>query len=148
MKTKNGAKVIIISGDKILLFLRDDKATIPYPNCWSFVGGGIEEGESPEEALKREVSEEACFKIKKFEFVKKVKGRLGENVWMYAVFVDKKDKGKFKIGVGEGQKVDWFTIEEALKLQLTPGVLDVLSNYANILARMMKEKRVVEEMKK
>ncbi len=58
MKPKNGAKILILSPDKLLLFHRDAIPTIPSPDCWSLVGGGIEEGETPGEALVREVMEE------------------------------------------------------------------------------------------
>ena len=39
---KQAAKAIIYENDQYLLQLRDDKASIPYPNCWSFFGGEIE----------------------------------------------------------------------------------------------------------
>ncbi|MBC7864020.1 MAG: NUDIX domain-containing protein, partial [Bacteroidia bacterium] len=34
--------------NKILLYLRDNKPGIPFPNHWDLFGGHIEEGESPE----------------------------------------------------------------------------------------------------
>ena len=44
--------------DEILLYLRDNKPTIPFPNHWDLFGGYVEEGETPEQALVREVKEE------------------------------------------------------------------------------------------
>jgi 8-oxo-dGTP diphosphatase len=42
----------------LLIYLRDDKPTIPFPGYWDLFGGHVEEGESPAEALAREVQEE------------------------------------------------------------------------------------------
>lgn len=43
---------------KLLIYLRDDKPEISFPNHWDLFGGIVENGESPEEALVREVGEE------------------------------------------------------------------------------------------
>lgn len=43
---------------RLLMYLRDDKPSIPFPNHWDLFGGHVEEGETPTEALKREVEEE------------------------------------------------------------------------------------------
>jgi 8-oxo-dGTP diphosphatase len=43
---------------RLLIYLRDNKPDIPFPNHWDFFGGHVEEGETPEEALVREVREE------------------------------------------------------------------------------------------
>ena len=42
----------------LLLLLRDDIPTIGHPDHWNLVGGAIEEGEGPEEAVLRETEEE------------------------------------------------------------------------------------------
>jgi len=44
--------------NKLLMYLRDDNPAISYPNCWDLFGGIVEEGETPEQALVREVQEE------------------------------------------------------------------------------------------
>lgn len=51
---------------KLLIYQRDDKPGIAYPNHWDLFGGIIEEGESPEQALVREVQEELGITLKHF----------------------------------------------------------------------------------
>src|SRR3989344_2802684 len=111
MQLKNGATIIILSPDKILLFHRDNIPTIRSPDCWQLVGGGIEEGETPEQGLIREVKEEVCFDLKNFKLITQTKGVLGEDVWVYVAFVEKPDENKFKHGPGEGQEIGWFTVD-------------------------------------
>lgn len=56
---RQGASVIVVNSDRqVLLYLRDDKAGIRYPNCWDLLGGNVEAGESAEECIKRELREE------------------------------------------------------------------------------------------
>jgi 8-oxo-dGTP pyrophosphatase MutT (NUDIX family) len=65
---KNATAIIIDNDNKILLLKRGDggDTSIWMPNKWSLVGGGIEKGESPERAVKREIMEETGLEIKKF----------------------------------------------------------------------------------
>jgi 8-oxo-dGTP diphosphatase len=64
---------IIFENEKkeILLYLRDDKPGIPFPMHWDLIGGHVEEGETPEEALVREVKEELDIDLKEFRFFRK-----------------------------------------------------------------------------
>jgi hypothetical protein len=57
---KHGTCVIfhIRATDEFLFFRRDDKPTIPYPDRVCPIGGGRDPGESPDEAIRREVAEE------------------------------------------------------------------------------------------
>jgi len=52
--------------DKLLVYLRDDNPAIPYPNCWDLFGGIVEDGETPEQALVREVKEELAITLTAF----------------------------------------------------------------------------------
>jgi mutator protein MutT len=57
----------IVVGSKGILLARRDKA--PRTGLWSFPGGGVEVGETQEEALIREVKEETGVKCEIQEFV-------------------------------------------------------------------------------
>lgn len=43
---------------RLVIYLRDNKPEIPFPDHWDFFGGHLEDGESPDGALVREVKEE------------------------------------------------------------------------------------------
>ena len=55
MKVKRVSAAVIRRGDEILATLRSHGE---YRGYWEFPGGKIEEGETPQEALKREIMEE------------------------------------------------------------------------------------------
>lgn len=53
------AQALLFDRDgKLLIYLRDDKPTLPFPNHWDLFGGHVEAGETPEQALCRELQEE------------------------------------------------------------------------------------------
>lgn len=64
---------IILENDKgeLLLYKRDNKPYIPFPGYWDLIGGHVENGETPEEALVREVKEELDLDISEFTFFKR-----------------------------------------------------------------------------
>ena len=55
------AIAILYRDGKFLMQLRDDVPGILYPGCWGLFGGHIETGETPEDALKRELLEEISY---------------------------------------------------------------------------------------
>jgi 8-oxo-dGTP diphosphatase len=71
---------IILENDKgeFLLYLRDNKPGIPFPGYWDLIGGHVEEGETPEEALVREVKEELDIDLKEYTFYKKFECLTGD----------------------------------------------------------------------
>ena len=56
---------------KLLIYLRDDKADIPFPNRRDFFGGHVEAAETPEAALVRELNEELDIELDHWEFFRR-----------------------------------------------------------------------------
>jgi 8-oxo-dGTP diphosphatase len=58
---KEVAVAILYQSDRVLFQLRDVKPDIVYPGHWGLFGGHLEPGESPAEAIIRELQEEIGF---------------------------------------------------------------------------------------
>jgi len=53
----------VIEKDGLLLFGRKKAGVGPYPNTWHLIGGGVNDGESLTDAIKREIKEEAGIEV-------------------------------------------------------------------------------------
>jgi len=60
------ALAILYRENQFLLQLRDNIPTILYPGYWGLFGGHLERGETPEEAVKREIWEEITYDLQIF----------------------------------------------------------------------------------
>lgn len=120
---------VILENDKkeILLYLRDNKPTIPFPHHWDLFGGYIEEGETPEQALVREVKEELDYNLEDYKFFKKyecLEGDAHPNIKY--VYIGKIDKSIKDIKLQVGEKLQFISREEI------PNV-----KFANILKKIV-----------
>jgi 8-oxo-dGTP diphosphatase len=123
---------IILENNKgeFLLALRDNKSWIPFPNHWDLIGGHVEEGETPEEALVREVKEELDIDLKKYTFWRKYECLTGdayENTkYIYT--------GKFNIPIEEvtlleGQRPQYFTRAEIPNVKFANIIGTIVMDY-------------------
>ena len=64
--TRTGAYALIVENDHIFLTL---EPLGPHAGRWDFPGGGIEHGETPTEALHRELREEAALSAERLELL-------------------------------------------------------------------------------
>lgn len=115
MKDKVACVIFINKKKEILLLLRDNKPTIPYPNTWALIGGHLENRETPLEALKRETKEEINYNIKNSIFIGTIDDKAGNLVYIYKSKIDKKIK---ELKLTEGQKIDFFNFEDSLNLDI------------------------------
>ena len=112
-KKKKGASIIFLNNsNQVLLFLRDDKEEIPFPNCWDILGGQVEEGEAPIECITREMHEEISVRLKDQTLfnVYDMDDRIEYTFWQRANF------DIARMVLHEGQRLKWFTKEEISRM--------------------------------
>ena len=127
---------IILENDegKFLLYLRDNKPDIPFPGYWDLIGGHIEEGETPEEALIREFKEELDLDLKEYTFYRKYECLTGdayENIKY--IYYGKINLPIEKVTLLEGVRPQYFSKEEIPNVKfaniLKKIVLDYISDH-------------------
>ena len=65
-----GHRILFECNNNLLIYLRDDKPEISFPNHWDLFGGQVEENETPEQALIRELKEELNIDVVDYHFSK------------------------------------------------------------------------------
>jgi len=115
--------------NRLLIYLRDDKAEIPFPNYWDFLGGHLEAGETPEEALVREVKEEIGVDLQQWAFFKRyvcTEGDAYPNIkYLYWARIDKIAE---ELTLREGQRLMSVTPEQRSEIR-----------FANILGQILED---------
>jgi 8-oxo-dGTP diphosphatase len=123
---------IILENDKgeFLLALRDNKPGIPFPNHWDLIGGHVEDGETPEEALLREVKEELNIELKDYAFYKKyecLSGDAYENIKY--IYTGKINLPIEEITLLEGERAQFFSREEIPDVKFANIIKTIVLDY-------------------
>ncbi len=111
------ALILPYDKDKRILLQHRTSDAPTYPDYWGFFGGGIEEGESPLDAVKREAFEELELDLKKPVFLIKHSFNYNEKIKTLYVFCEQCNV-KSSLKLHEGQGWGWFKIEETLPLKI------------------------------
>jgi 8-oxo-dGTP diphosphatase len=123
---RQGCSILFVNEQKqILLFLRDDLPTIPYPDTWDVPGGHVEEAETPAQCIVREMKEEMGLDLEGFELfsVKEFSDRVEHTFWKSA------DLDIGEISLQEGQRLRWFSEEEAKVTALAYGFNEIVAEF-------------------
>ncbi len=117
---------------EVLLQQRDDRPDLLYPGCWTFFGGAVEAGETPNEAIHRELVEELGTNLPVIfwmSYVCPARTVPGEVHTTNSVYFVGLDPARVSLQLHEGQAMAWFTREQALALELAFMQTPVLARF-------------------
>ena len=123
----------IIENDKqeILCALRGPEMTLP--NYWEFPGGKIEEGETKEEALKREILEELNCTIEVFHQVEDTTYEYEKVSVRLETFMSKVISGIPTLS--EHAEIKWVSREELPDLDWAPADIPAIEKLTNLISK-------------
>ncbi len=104
-----GTNIVMVNpAGQVLLYLRDDKPTIKFPNTWCLPGGYVEAGEQPHECITREIEEEMGVVLDDVRPLVSATRSYGvEHTFWTEVDLDLDE-----VDLTEGQRLRWFTRAE------------------------------------
>jgi 8-oxo-dGTP pyrophosphatase MutT (NUDIX family) len=113
------------AGTRLFLFhLRDDIPSIPDAGLWSLFGGSIEDGETPENAIIREVAEETGINLQELKCLGTIdaydiigSSKLPLKITMFLSDIEESEKD---IILNEGQMARFFSLDGILAQELKP----------------------------
>ena len=129
-RMKEIAQVLLFDrSGKLLIYLRDDKPDIPFPNHWDLFGGHLEVGETPEQALVREVREELNVELRDWRFFRRydcLSGDAYPNI--KHIYYAQIDRHAADLVLNEGQRLTAIGLSERCDYR-----------FANILAAIVED---------
>jgi 8-oxo-dGTP diphosphatase len=117
------------SEQQVLLQLRDDIPDIPWPGTWGTFGGQVEDGETPLEAIEREIREELSYNIPEPEYF----GDFlfdGYDIYMYRLLIPGLTLDD--VTVLEGQRAAFMSLAEVLGAECAANCKEIVVAYYGI----------------
>ncbi|MFT4310207.1 MAG: NUDIX domain-containing protein [Candidatus Woesearchaeota archaeon] len=119
--------LIVNNNQEVLLQMRDNIPHILFPNMFSTFGGRIEQGETPQQAILREIEEELALCIQEPELYKVLHYNMHDIHFTDYIFVLYEHLSILK--VYEGQYAQYVSKQEIGTLPITPHVYTVLKEF-------------------
>lgn len=121
------------ANQQLLIYLRDNKPEIPFPNYWDLFGGHIEEGETAEVALVREIQEELGITIQRYQYFKTyrcLEGDAHPNIkHVYSVQVSQTAE---QLTLYEGQYHKGINLDQRHQYKFANILGDIIDDYASV----------------
>jgi len=127
------ATALIFDTDgKLLIYLRDDKPEIPFPNHWDLFGGHVEAGETPDGALVREVREELNIELVDYQLFQTYDCREGDAHPNFKhVYWAHTDQRADTLTLYEGQYLQGIDLEQRQEYRFANILGRIIDDYAN-----------------
>ncbi|WEH12193.1 NUDIX domain-containing protein [Streptomyces sp. VNUA24] len=127
--TARGAVAIITNHrGQLLLHLRDDLPGIAWPNHWSVLGGGCDPGETPRQAIVRELDEEAGLTVDGLTELFEIRDEHGSGQ-IITFFAASWDGDETALPLAEGVKLQFLAPEDLEVRTIPPFIRDGINHY-------------------
>ncbi len=127
--------ILYTDDGRVLLQQRDDKPEIPYPGFWTLFGGAVEAGETPDEAVHRELMEELSISLPMafwHDYVCPVRSKPGGVTTRNFVYTARLVQPVESLTLYEGQAMRLFSPSEAMRLELAYAQSGVLRGWFDV----------------
>jgi 8-oxo-dGTP diphosphatase len=123
--------ILANSRGEVLMQLRDNRSGLLFPGYWTLPGGMVEQGESPDEAIRRELMEEMELSLPLAYWLayNTRRGRLNLIRVRQHLYTGRLDTPAEEITLHEGQALRYVSAGEMDALPLAFGFLPILRNY-------------------
>lgn len=137
MNTRTIAIVVLYTKDHRIL-LQKRHSISKWGEEWSYWGGGIDDGETKEQAAQRELEEELGYTVPDLVYLGSVEGIMTHiqtvELWhiKYEIFVSSITQDISTFHVREGDGLGLFTLAQGRSLKMSPidaPVLDIVEHY-------------------
>jgi len=122
------ATALIVREGRVLLGHRT--SAVRFARMWDAFGGHLEPGETPQEALRRELEEELGIGVKRADFLEvyeDVDPTSGES-FRHHLFLVTGWEGEPRIANEEHSEIQWFAPREVAVLELMPHLKDAIAS--------------------
>ena len=119
---------IIESGDKILIAQRKSEDDI-FGGLWEFPVGKIEDGETPEECMARELMEELEIKVEVGTLITSNKHRYPNGIFELLAYRVQHICGNFVLN--DHDEIKWITIDEISNFEFPPANTPIINYLKN-----------------
>ena len=119
---------IIELENKILIAQRKAKDNL-FGGLWEFPGGKIEDGETPEECMARELKEELEIEVEVGRLIISNKHRYPNGIFELLVYKVEHISGNFVLN--DHDEVKWITIDEISKFDFPPANTPIINYLKN-----------------
>ena len=126
------ALIVLFDKEKRILLQHRSETAKRLPNYWAFFGGGIEAGETPEQAVKRETKEELEYSLQNPRLVLTQEFQGSDTHGTKSVFVEEYNPKK-QLVLWEGKAMGWKTIAETKELKIVDHDREVLEKIKDFI---------------
>jgi len=120
--------ILINSQGKVLLQLRTQDAPY-YPGYWTLPGGKVEENETLEQALKREIKEELGINLVNYRLFKQTRQRKGNSAAERIIYWSNLDKKIEELALEESSALKYFSKNEIASLKIAFQLKGVIKSF-------------------